>query len=67
MCDNAAPEGLPMSLLVFCLVVLLVVGIVCAIAYQIPFPPPLGWLRWVIPCVALLIALVLILQKSGLA
>jgi hypothetical protein len=56
-----------MSLLVFCLIVLVVVGIVCAIAYQIPFPPPMSWLRWVIPCIALLIALVLILQKAGLA
>jgi hypothetical protein len=56
-----------MSLLIFILVVLIVVGIVCAIVYNIPFPPPLGWLRWVIPVVALLIALVLIVQKAGLA
>ena len=56
-----------MSLLVFCIVVLIVVGIVCAIAYSIPFPPPLGWLKWVIPVVALLIALLLIVQKAGLA
>lgn len=56
-----------MSLLVFCIVVLLVVGIVCAIAASIPFPAPVAWLRWVIPCVALLIALVVILQKAGLA
>lgn len=56
-----------MSLLIFCLVVLIVVGIICAIAYNIPFPPPVAWLRWAIPCVALLIALVLILQRAGLA
>lgn len=56
-----------MSLLIFSLVVLLVVGIVCAIAYYIPFPPPLSWLKWVIPCVALLVALVLIVQKAGIA
>jgi hypothetical protein len=54
-----------MSLLVFILVILIVVGIICAIAYYIPFPPPLAWLRWVIPCVALLIALLVILQKMG--
>jgi hypothetical protein len=54
-----------MSLLVFCIVVLIVVGIVCAIAYSIPFPPPLGWLRWVIPCVALLVALLLIIPRLG--
>lgn len=55
-----------MSLLVFCLVVLIVVGIICAIVYQIPFPPPVAWLRWAIPCVALLIALVVILQRFGM-
>jgi hypothetical protein len=54
-----------MSLLVFVLLVLIVVGIVCAIAYQIPFPPGAAWLRWVIPCVALLIALIVILQRMG--
>jgi hypothetical protein len=54
-----------MELLIFCIVVLVVVGIICAIAYQIPFPPPLAWLRWVIPTVALLIALVLILGRLG--
>jgi hypothetical protein len=54
-----------MALLIFCIVVLIVVGIVCAIAYQIPFPAPLGWLRWVIPCVTLLIALIVILGRLG--
>ncbi len=54
-----------MSLLIFALIVLVVVGIVCAIAYQIPFPPPLAWARWAIPCIALLIALILILQRAG--
>jgi hypothetical protein len=56
-----------MSLLIFCLFVLIVVGVVCAIAYYIPFPPPLAWLKWVIPCVALLVALVIIAQHAGLA
>jgi hypothetical protein len=54
-----------MSVLIFCIVVLIVVGIVCAIAYSVPFPAPLAWLRWVIPCVALLLALLLILPKLG--
>lgn len=54
-----------MSLLIFALVVLIITGIVCAIAYQIPFPPPLGWLRWAIPAIALVIALVVILQRMG--
>jgi hypothetical protein len=54
-----------MSLLIFALIALIVVGIVCAIAYQIPFPPPLAWMRWAVPCVALLIALILILQRAG--
>ncbi len=54
-----------MSLLIFAIVILIVVGIVCAIAYTIPFPPPVAWLKWVIPCVALLIALLLIVQRMG--
>lgn len=51
--------------LVFALIVLIIVGVICAIAYYIPFPPPVLWLRWVIPCVALLIALIVILQHAG--
>jgi hypothetical protein len=54
-----------MGLLVFALIVLVVVGIVCAIAYQIPWPPTLTWARWAIPCIALVIALVVILQRLG--
>jgi hypothetical protein len=54
-----------MSTLVFLIVVLVIVGIVCAIAYNIPFPPPVAWLRWAIPCIALVIALLVILQKLG--
>jgi hypothetical protein len=53
--------------LIFCIFVLIVVGIVCAIAYYIPFPPPMAWLKWAIPCLALLVALVLIAQKMGVA
>lgn len=54
-----------MGLLIFAIVVLIVVGIVCSIAYSIPFPPPVAWLKWVIPCVALLVALLLIVQRMG--
>lgn len=54
-----------MALLIFAIVVLIVVGIVCAIAYSIPFPPPVAWLKWAIPCVALLVALLLIVQRMG--
>jgi hypothetical protein len=53
------------ALLFFALFVLIVVGVVCAIAYYIPFPPPLIWLKWVIPCVALLVGLVMIVQRAG--
>jgi hypothetical protein len=56
-----------MSLLVFCLIVLVVVAIVCAISYQVPWPPPMQFMRWVVPVIALLIALVLIVQKLGIA
>jgi hypothetical protein len=54
-----------MGLLIFCIGVLIVVGIVCAIAYQIPWPPALAWCRWAVPCAALLIALVLIVQRMA--
>jgi hypothetical protein len=54
-----------MSLLIFALAVLIVVGIVTAIAYYIPFPPPLAWAKWAIPVIALLIGLVAILQRMG--
>jgi len=53
------------GVLVFSILVLIVVGVVCAIAYQIPFPPPVAWLRWAIPVLALLVALVLIVQRLG--
>ena len=56
-----------MSLLVFALVVLVVAAVVCAIIYQIPLPPPMAFLRWLVPVVVLLIALVLIVQRLGLA
>jgi len=56
-----------MSLLIFALIVLLIVSIVCAIAYYIPFPPPLAWLKWAIPCVALIVALIVLLQRLGYA
>ena len=52
-----------MGSLWFALIVLIAVGIVCAIAYQIPFPPGLTWAKWAIPVVALLIGLVLIVQR----
>jgi hypothetical protein len=54
-----------MTVLVFALIVLVVAGIVCAIAYKVPFPASVSWLRWAIPCLALVIALVLILQRLG--
>ena len=56
-----------MDLLIFCIAVLIVVGIVAAIAYYIPFPPPLFWLKWALPCIALVVALIVILHRMGLA
>ena len=56
-----------MSLLLFALITLIVVGAICAVVYQIPWPVSLVWLRWAIPLVALVIALVLILQRLGIA
>jgi hypothetical protein len=55
-----------MSLLVFILIVLIVVGVVIAVCNYIPFPAPLSWLRWAIPAVALVFALIVILQKAGM-
>ena len=55
------------SLLVFFLFILVIVGIAVAIAYYIPVSPPFAWLKWAIPVAALIIALVLIVQKMGVA
>jgi hypothetical protein len=55
-----------MDLLVFAVVVLVVVGIVCAISYYIPWPPPLAWARWALPALALLVALIVIVQRLNL-
>jgi hypothetical protein len=54
-----------MDNLVFAVLVLIVAGIVGAIAYYIPFPPPVAWLKWAIPALALLIAAIAILQRMG--
>jgi hypothetical protein len=54
-----------MEPLVFIVGVLIVVGIVAAIAYYIPFPPPLAWLKWAIPAIALGIAAVMIMRRLG--
>jgi hypothetical protein len=54
-----------MDLLVFAVLVLIVAGIVGAIAYYIPFPPPVAWLKWAIPALALLVAAFAILQRMG--
>jgi hypothetical protein len=56
-----------MGLLIFALIVLVVVAVICAVVYQIPWPPPMQFMRWLIPVVALLIALVLIIQRMGIA
>lgn len=54
-----------MDVIVFAVMVLIVVGIVAAIAYYIPFPPPLAWLKWAIPTLALLVALLVLLSRLG--
>lgn len=54
-----------MDVLVFAIVVLIVAGIIGAIAYYIPFPPPVAWLKWAIPALALLVAVLAILQRMG--
>jgi len=55
-----------MSILVFAIVVLILVGLVCAVATYIPFPPPVAWLRWVICVLAVVVAILLIAQKAGM-
>lgn len=52
-----------MELIIWSVLILVVVGIVYAIANTIPFPAPVAWLRWALPAVALLIALVIILDR----
>jgi hypothetical protein len=56
-----------MSLLVFAILCIAIIGIAVAIAYYIPAVPPFAWLKWAVPIVALLIVLVLIVQRLGVA
>jgi hypothetical protein len=55
-----------MNLLIFIIVVFVVIGILFAIMNYIPLPAPLAWMKWAVPVVALLFALILILQRSGM-
>jgi hypothetical protein len=56
-----------MSLLVFAILCIAIVGVAVGIAYYIPAVPPFAWLKWAIPVVALLVVLVLIVQRLGVA
>jgi hypothetical protein len=56
-----------MSLLMFAILCVVIVGIAIGIAYYIPAQPPFAWLKWAIPIVALLVVLVLVVQRMGLA
>jgi hypothetical protein len=55
-----------MNLLVWVIILMIIVGVIIAVLQYIPIPAPLAWLKWVIPLVALLIALILILQRTGM-
>jgi hypothetical protein len=56
-----------MSLLMFAILCVVIVGVAVGIAYYIPAQPPFAWLKWAIPVVALLIVLVLTVQRLGVA
>jgi hypothetical protein len=56
-----------MSLLMFAILCIVIIGIAVGIAYYIPAVPPFAWLKWAVPIVALLIVLVLIVQRLGVA
>lgn len=56
-----------MSLIVFLLILILIIGVVFSIAYYTPWPAPLSWMRWVLPLIALIVVLVVLLQKLGVA
>ena len=56
-----------MSLLMFAILCVVIVGVAVGIAYYIPANPPFAWLKWAIPVVALLIVLVLTVQRLGVA
>ena len=53
--------------LMFIVYVIIAVCNVFAIAYYTPWPPPVVFLRWLLPVLALLVVLVLVLQKLGVA
>jgi len=50
-----------MDMIVYVLIVLIAAGAICAIVYTIPFPAPLAWLKWAIPLVVVVIALLWLL------
>jgi len=56
-----------LSLISLALMLLIVVGIIFAITYQIPFPPGLLWLKWALPAIALVVVLIVLLHRLGLA
>jgi hypothetical protein len=56
-----------MSLLMFAILCIVIIGIAVGIAYYIPAVPPFAWLKWAVPIVALLIVLVLVVQRMGVA
>jgi hypothetical protein len=56
-----------MSLLVFAIVMMVIVGIAVGIAYYIPAAPPFAWLKWAIPVAALVVVLILVIQRLGVA
>jgi len=51
--------------LMFIVLVIIAICIVFALAYYIPWPPPIAFMRWLLPVLALLVLLVLVLQKLG--
>jgi hypothetical protein len=52
-------------MLMFTILVVIAVCIVFALAWYIPWPPPIAFMRWLLPVIALLVVLVLVLQKLG--
>ena len=51
--------------LMFIVLVVVAVCLVFAIAYYVPWSPPIAFMRWLLPVIALVVVLVLVLQRLG--
>lgn len=56
-----------MNILIFLLIVAVVVGLLVWLGSIIPYPPQLVFLRWLIPLIVVIAALLYLLPKLGIS